>query len=222
MMRRSTGYLEAVIIVILGVLFLRFFGWSTFAKWERQDVQIVKRKEEGRSLPPPAVTICPVLVGSESGWKPSPSDEPGLDKCEGQGDMEDCVRKNTFALGDVLKSSSRLTYLKDKNDLEDGEELINSSLWTSRMTDTANGMCHTLIYDKHISKRTYLQIGLNLNITAVFLHDPKFFVFKDTNVLVPFLKLKDVYNKEFIILATTRGGRCSFFLTMRCFNDAMF
>ena len=102
MMGRSKGYLKAVIIIILGVPFLRFFGLSTFAKYDREDVQIVRRTEGGNSLPPPAVTICAVMGGSESGWKPSPSDETGLDKCEGEGDIEDCVRKYTFALEDCF------------------------------------------------------------------------------------------------------------------------
>ena len=191
---------EGVIIVILCILFFRFFGWSTFAKWERQDVQIVIRKEARDSLPPPAVTICPIMVGSDTGWN---SDVQGLANCEDQEDMEACVRMKTFALQDIVSNSSILTYARDKNDLEE-EEFIDSSLWTSRMTETDNGICHTLTYDKDIFKRTYLQIGLNYNLTAVFLHDPKFFVFKDTNVFIPFLKLNDVFNKEFIILATTK------------------
>ena len=63
-----------------------------------------------------------------------------MDNCEGQEDIEDCVRKNTFALKDVvvLNGSSILNYKEDKNDLEDDEELINSSLWKSRMTETDN------------------------------------------------------------------------------------
>ena len=208
-MGRSPGYcsnfVQAVVIITLFIVFLQFFGLSTFAKWGRQDVQIVRRKEPRNSLPPPAITIC-AITKEFHGWNLSSPRDELLRNCEGQEDIEDCVRKNTFALKDVvvLNGSSILNYKEDKNDLEDDEELINSSLWKSRMTETDNGMCHTLIYDKHIGKRTYLQIGLHLNITSVFLHDPKFFVFKDTNVFIPFLKLTDVFNKEFTILATTK------------------
>ena len=199
---------EAFVILTLCIIFLRFFGLSTFEKWERKDVQIVRRKEPRDFLPAPAVTICPINAESASGWKLDTLDnDPALDICKGEEDMEDCVKMNTFTLEEVVSvnGSSRLTYLRNKTDLkEEGEEFINSTLWTSRMTETTNGMCHTLTYDKDIGKRTYLQIGLNYNFTAVFLHDPKFFVFKDTNVLIPFLKLNDVFNKEFIILATTK------------------
>ena len=52
---------QAIIIIGLCIVFLQFFGLSTLAKWERRDVQIVRRKEARESLPPPAVTICAVL-----------------------------------------------------------------------------------------------------------------------------------------------------------------
>ena len=206
-MMGGSNIVQGVFVIMLCIIFLRFFALSTFEKWERQDVQIVRRKETRDSLPAPGVTICPVKAGSDSGWKADNNtlENPALDICVGEGDIEDCVGRNTFTLEEVVNvnGSSRLTYFKNETDSKE-EELINGSLWTSRMTDTTNGMCHTLILDKDISKSTYLQIGLNYNLTTVFLHDPKFFVFKDTNVLIPFLKLKDVLNKEFIILPTTK------------------
>ena len=140
--------------IVLRIVFLKFFGLSTLEKWKRQDVQIVRRKEARNSLPPPGVTICPV-VKDLFGWKPDAPKGEGLDKCRGQGDMEDCVNKYTFGLGDVLNSSSRQTFLKNETTIK-STEIINNSLWTSRMTDTTNGMCQTLISDKHISKATYL------------------------------------------------------------------
>ena len=199
--RCCSKILQTVILIILSIVFVRFFGLSTFAKRQRQDVQVVRRNEPRSSLPPPAVTIC--AMSDDSGWKTQ--DVPGLDNCKDQPDLEECVVKNTFSFYEVLDESNRLTYAQDKAALEEGKEPINDSLWFSRMTDIENGICHTLIYDQHISQRTYLQISLNNNLTAaVFLHDPKFFVFKSTNVFIPFLKLNDVYLKEFIIIATTK------------------
>ena len=196
---------EAVIIITLCIVFFRFFGWSTFEKWEREDVQIVKRKESRKSLPPPAVTICGISK-EFLGWKPEAPEGEGLDRCKCQGDfgdMEYCVNKYTFSLEDVLNNSGRMAFVKSSPNLMETNELINNSVWISRMTDTLNGMCHTLIYDKDISKETYLRISLKYNLT-VFLHDPKFFVFKDTFVFIPYLKLDDVFRKEFMILATTK------------------
>ena len=165
-------------------------------------MQIVRRKEPRDSLPPPAVTICPKI--KDSGWKPETQDVPGLEKCKGQADLEECVIKNTFSLDEVVDEAYRLYYAEDKEVLEESE-LINESLWISRMTETPNGMCHTLVYDQHIDQRSYFGIRHNPNLTAaVFLHDPKFFVFKSTNVLIPFLKLNDIFRKEYIIIATTK------------------
>ena len=193
---------QAVIIIVLCILFLQFFGWSTLAKWESRDVQTVRRKEGRKSLPPPAITIC-AIAKDLLGWKAQAPEGEGLDKCIGQlGDLEDCVKKYTFSFGDVLNSSSRWTFSKKRNVLE-ATEAINSSLWTSRMTDVYNGMCHTLIHDKYMSKETYLNIGLNHNFT-VFLHDPKFFVFKDTSIFIPFLKLDEIFRKEFTLIATRK------------------
>ena len=72
------------------------------------------------------------------------------------------------------------------------------------MTDPGNGMCHTLIQGKPIYKVDYLLFSLNYNITAVFVHDPKFFVFKDNNLFIPFLKLENVFQREFNLIATTK------------------
>ena len=71
MMGRSPGQcskiFQTVTIIVLGVVFLRFFGFSTFEKWERQDVQIVRRTEGRSSLPAPAVTICPAVATFPAG-----------------------------------------------------------------------------------------------------------------------------------------------------------
>ena len=197
-----SNIVRAIIIIGLCIVFLQFFGLSTLAKWERRDVQIVRRKEARDSLPPPAVTIC-ALAKDVLGWRPKAPEGEGLDKCRGQGDVEDCVNRNTFDLDDVLNSSSRQTVTMINETILGTKELINSSLWRSRMSDTTSGMCHTLIYDKHISKATYLSISLNYNFT-VFLHDPKFFVLKDTSIFIPFLKLDNIFRKEFNLIATTK------------------
>ena len=188
-------------IIVLCIVFLQFFGLSTFEKWRRQDVQIVRRREGRKSLPAPAVTIC-AISKDLLGWKPEAPEGMGLDRCRGQGDMEDCVRKYTFGLEDVLNSSNTVTFAMKNNIYRVGEK-INSSLWTSRMTDTTSGMCHTLFYENQMSKATYLLVRPNYNFT-VFLHDPKFFVSKDTSLFIPFLKLEDVFRKDLLLTATTK------------------
>lgn len=203
-MNRAPAYskmVEGVLLIMLCVIFLQFFGLSTFQKWQRQDVQIVRRREPRKSLPSPAVTIC-AISKDFLGWKTEP-DVFGLDHCQDPKEMlEKCVERLSFSLEDLLKSSSLMTNSKEKNIVKD-EEFFTSSAWTSKMTDTGNGMCHTFIQDKPLSKEAFLHVRLNYNIT-VFVHDPKFFVFKDNNVFVPFLKLENVFQREFNLIATTK------------------
>ena len=202
-LRYSSKMFEAVVLIVLCTIFLRFFGLSTFEKWQRQDVQIVRRREPRKSLPSPAVTIC-AITNELMGWNRTDTDVSGLDHCKGEEDLEKCVKKLTFTLGDLLKSSTIYeTFAKEKTVVKD-QEYIESSAWASKMTDTFSGMCYTLVIDKPLSKGTYLHFILNYNTTAVFVHDPRFFVLKDNNVFVPFLKLDDVFRKEVHIVATTK------------------
>ena len=114
----NSKIVQSIIIIALCIVFLQFFGLSTLEKWKRRDVQAVRRKEGGRSLPPPALTIC-AIAKDFLGWKPQAPEGAGLDKCRGEGDMvEECVKKYTFALEDVLNSSSKWTFSKETNVLE--------------------------------------------------------------------------------------------------------
>ena len=193
---------QAVVIVILFVLFFQFFGLSTFQKWNQKDVQTVRRKEASESLLPPAITIC-AFTETFQGWQPCSPEGQGLGKCKDYTDLEECVNNNTFSLEEVLNGSARMEIFEEEKYVVKSTEAINNSLWTSRMTATNNAMCHTLNSDKQISKGSHLRISLNYNFSA-YLHDPKFFVFKETSVFVPFLELFDVFHKDFIILATRK------------------
>ena len=198
----SSKIFEAVVIIVLCVIFLQFFDLSTFEKWQRKDIQIVRRKEPKKCLPPPAVTIC-AISDDFLGWNKTDPNVFGLDHCRDEEDLEKCVKRLTFTLGDLLKNTSTLKISKGKNVVKD-QKFFNNSAWTSKMTDTCNGMCHTLIQGKPIYKVDYLLFSLNYNITAVFVHDPKFFVFKDNNLFVPYLKLDYAFQREFILAATTK------------------
>ena len=146
----SSKIFEAVVIIVLCVIFLQFFGLSTFEKWQRKDIQIVRRKEPKKCLPPPAVTIC-AISDDFLGWNKTDPNVFGLDHCRDEEDLEKCVKRLTFTLGDLLKNTSTLKISKGKNVVKDQKFVINSA-WTSKMTDTGNGMCHTLIQGKPIYK----------------------------------------------------------------------
>ena len=148
------------------------------------------------------MTIC-AISDDFLGWNKTDPHVFGLDHCRDEEDLEKCVKRLTFTLGDLLKNTSTLKISKGKSAAKD-QKFFNNSAWTSKMTETVYGMCHTFTQDKPLCKGTYLHFILNYNITFVFVHDPKFFVFKDINVFVPFLKLENVFRREFNLIATTK------------------
>ena len=109
----SSKIFEAVVIIVLCVIFLQFFGLSTFEKWQRKDIQVVKRKEPKKCLPPPAVTICAVS-DHFLGWNKTDPNVFGLAHCRDDEDLEKCVKRLTFTLGDLLKNTSTLKISKGK------------------------------------------------------------------------------------------------------------
>ena len=136
---------------MLCVIFLQFFGLSTFEKWQRKDVQIVKRREPRKSLPSPAATIC-AISDELMGWNRTDTDVSGLDHCKGEEDLEKCVKKLTFTLGDLLKSSTIYeTFAKEKNVVKD-QEYIESSAWASKMADTFSGCVTLLLMTNHLAR----------------------------------------------------------------------
>ena len=96
----SSKIFEAVVIIVLCVIFLQFFGLSTFEKWQRKDIQIVRRKEPKMCLPPPAVTIC-AISDDFLGWNKTDPNVFGLDHCRDGEPLEKCVKRLTFTLGDL-------------------------------------------------------------------------------------------------------------------------
>ena len=82
-------------IIVLCIVFLKFFGLSTLDKWERQDVQIVRRREGRKSLPAPAVTIC-AITKDLLGWRPEAPEGMGLDKCQGISESKELVYGSLF------------------------------------------------------------------------------------------------------------------------------
>ena len=74
----------------------------------------MRRKEPKKCLPPPAVTIC-AITNELMGWNRTDTDVFGLDHCEGEEDLEECVEKFTFTLDDLLRNSRIVTNSKEKN-----------------------------------------------------------------------------------------------------------
>ena len=185
---------QALIFVILAVLFFYFFGLSTFAKWEREDVQVVTRRFAGNTLQLPAITVCGSSAADHQTWKNSKGS--GFSKCKNQTDVVQCVMKNTFTVDEVIEASHLFTRTKESNNLT-----MKQFNWTSSMTKVSTGMCHTMVYEKNTTTKSHIKISSKKNLT-IFLHDPKFFILTHGNFFLPFLRLEAQIGKGFKIAAT--------------------
>ena len=189
---------QAIIFSILFIFFFYFFGWSTLEKWERKDVQTVTRRVPGQTLRLPAITVCGTEADHQR-WKNSK--HSGFDKCRKQTDMFQCVRDNTYSVEEVILNT--LLIISTKESVEKTTEQLNNTLWTSSMTKTAMGMCHTMVYEKDINSVSEIRISLKKGLKRTFfLHDPMFFTYINNNVFIPFLKLDASIMRRFKISAT--------------------
>ena len=86
---------HVIIIIVICIEFLQFYGLSILGKWERRDVQIMRRQDFSATSNSNDLCYCKIFF-----WSEAPDSREGLDKCRGQRDIGDCVRKYTFALED--------------------------------------------------------------------------------------------------------------------------
>ena len=164
---------QAIIFSILFIFFFYFFGWSTLEKWERKDVQTVTRRVPGQTLRLPAISVCGTEADHQR-WKNSK--HSGFDKCRNEIDMFRCVRDNTYSVEEVILKS--LLIIRTRESGEKTTEQLNNTLWTSSMTKTAMGMCHTMVYEKDINSVSEIRISLKKGLKrTLLLHDPKFFIY---------------------------------------------
>ena len=97
---------HVIIIIVICIEFLQFYGLSILGKWERRDVQIMRRKDFSATSSSNDLCYCKIFF-----WSEAPDSREGLDKCRGQRDIGDCVRKYTFALEEqenIFKKSNVL------------------------------------------------------------------------------------------------------------------
>lgn len=189
-----------IVPLTLFAIYLHFFGLSTLEKAIEMDVQTVTRMRSSQSLRAPALTICPM------GWKDTDLDVMSLryNLCNGTDSMDalkECVNAKVFSLNETVDPiSSNIAQHTDKGyNATD----IDPALWTSSIEVTVFGLCHTLIYPKPMDINDFIVIVLKKNV-RIFIHDPKFFVQRMDNFLVPFLDLDNPDGKNYRLVATTK------------------
>ena len=170
-----------IFLLSLTLIQLLFFGLPALQKFSESGVAEEKLVEKGRSLRPPAVTICPYRH-NYNGWKKATEANGGRTESMYQTycatanttrAFEECVVNETFGLDDAVVCASKGKLCLTK---QTGENLTGSELWSWDVTAALDGRCHTLDLDQKIGmdlERDMLMIQLNKNLTYyLFLHSP--------------------------------------------------
>ena len=118
--------------------------------------------------------------------------------------LKACVRNKTFTLEDTIwVNETFVSVYEDPAEYERVMEYVNSSLWTSWMTTTMFGYCHTLVYPKPLQTQNVLTVMIKGNF-RVMLHDPNFFVLRYQNFYIPYILLDKPSGKNYNIVAGTK------------------
>ena len=193
---------QSAISSLLFAIFFYFFGKSTIEKYQSGDTHVVTRTSRSPSgLPPPAVTVCPGGDGIPT-WRDTSRQPIGLTHyCNSAqfSDIESCVKINTFALDEIINSTSTVKSSQDAAFNSSHYKALNG-IWTSSLTLTVSGLCHTYTDENLIERGEFLVFILNGNYDTK-IHDHNFFIQQISNHVVPSQSLNSPSSMNYQIIA---------------------
>ena len=156
--------------VLLLATFLYFFGFLAVARFERNDVIVVRTTKDTNGIPIPAITLA--AVGQING-----------DTCfHRNASIEDCIEENTLNRSDILKRV--FVGYRDRKEIN-----LTQKILIEDFTSTWAGRYYTLNLPSKIGPHSdddQLFLGLNTNLTyTIFVHDPKYFLFNENPIALP-------------------------------------
>ena len=183
MSRRVVNLGRPIFLLSLTLLQLFFFGLPALEKFSKSGVGEEKMVEKGRSLRPPAVTLCPYRY-NYNGWKKATEANGGITEsmyqtwCEAANTTEEfeaCIANETFSLDDAVLCASKGKLCLTKQ-TGHGQNLTSSEFWSWDVTAALDGRCYTLDFDQQIGmdlEYDLLMIQLNKSLSYyLFLHSP--------------------------------------------------
>ena len=164
--------LRMSVIISLVIVYLYYSGIPTIQEYYRKDtiqVTTIKRFEEGIQFP--GITIC--SSSKTRKWKTSSHflnilDIENVCKCnQNIEDISQCVKNGTFNLTEVINKVELHHF--GKHD----PEVVPLTYWTSSMTLSSLGMCHSLFYPGLVGHYETIVIWLNNGPKKykLFIHD---------------------------------------------------
>ena len=197
------GLAKLVFFIVLAILFLYFFGYPALQQYLEKAVLIkistVLPSEGEEGLLPPAITICPLtpVLPYPIGWKNSSGEFLHVieTECNAPKDYKDviiCIENKTYKLNETILSAFDGT-VNPRN-------LLNMSHWTSDLTVTTFGMCHTMEY-KQLFSADFQQHSIWFTLRPdlvydVYFHDSKFFLLTNNLVAIPQAQLRKKKNLQ--------------------------
>ena len=159
-----------VVQVLLLAVFLYFFGFPAFARFNEKGVIVVQTKKDREGVPIPAITLAVI-------------DQIHNNTCfQNNTSIEDCIEENTLNSSEIFVSV--ILGFKVRKVINITEEVFRedfTSIWAGRYY-TLN---LSLTIGPH-SDEDQVFIGLNKNSTyTIFVHDPHYFLFNENPIALP-------------------------------------
>ena len=195
-------FLKIAFSLLLFILFIFFFGFPSWEKFQAKEVMSNKRKVNPTESITPAVTICALDKKTRQGWKYSnvkkgmgngknegnKKDDITLSKykldilsyhCEGNELLTDCINNETFNLTETVKNAN----------MGDYQDIFNTTYWIDELSYFGLGKCHTLNNSVSLGS-SHFQFFLNRSLNyAVVIHDPNYFMLTANPSTMPYLYL---------------------------------
>jgi hypothetical protein len=192
--------LKVFTTLFLLATFFFFFGKFTIAKYLEGDVQVVRsRTRHPEGLPLPGITVC--RMGGYAGWKHNSSKAitNPMEKFCGNADknmtqMLECVAEGTFTLQETVTQTSK--WVDETTNVP-----LNESGWTSDLTLTTMGLCHTLVSEEALFGPLMLLLE-EAEQYKILIHDPSFNIMRFNSHLIPSLWLNNPRGTDYFLLAT--------------------
>jgi hypothetical protein len=197
---------QFIVVAVLSIVFFHFFGFSAIKKYVKKDVQtVVNSSPNTEGLPPPAITVCAMGDG-DAGWKTKSPVGDFLTFCSSDDsfkDLEACVKHDTFGVDEIVNYTFVMRGIDNNQKL-----FVSNSDWTSSMTISLNGLCHTLVYKQSIDRKSWIVVSL-IKKYEVILHDPTFYIQKSESLVIPYISLDKTggYTYQIVTSKNTRMNR---------------
>ena len=170
--------------VVLFVLFLKYFGLVSWQRYREQRVVLTSSDESIESLPPPAITLCPIDHQDQIGFIDAigEEDEPAVGwkgklishLCQGkEGDeIVDCIEER------AVDQTTIANYITSGFQKE--RSLPEKIFWRTEFSHVIAGLCSTIEIPYPLGidlAKEAIWVGLNNSYAfIVYIHDPSFFL----------------------------------------------